>query len=281
MSIRNYASLAVASACATLIGCGGSGEGLDNNGNPVGAPNGGTILTADFNSIQSNVFTPVCTRCHSGATAPRGLRLDDANSYALLVGVASGEAPGLQRVKPGDPNASYLVQKLEGTAAVGQRMPLGGPYLPQSTIDVIRQWITNGAQKSISAAITDKSALAINSGLRVVTTSPLTNSVVDAPLNQIVVSFNRDLDVTLVNASNVVLEQIDGSTITIPATLTVPESNLQSLLITPTAPLTSGHYQVRLRTSGGGILASVDARVLSAHEGVAGQDITLNFALGE
>jgi hypothetical protein len=48
-------------------------------------------------------------------------------------------------VIPGDPDHSLLIQKLEGTQTVGQRMPRGGPFLDQSTIDVIRQWITNGA----------------------------------------------------------------------------------------------------------------------------------------
>ncbi len=48
---------------------------------------------------------------------------------------------------PGNPDQSYLIQKIEGHAAVGARMPLGAPPLPQSTIDVIRQWIANGAQQ--------------------------------------------------------------------------------------------------------------------------------------
>jgi hypothetical protein len=32
----------------------------------------------------------------------------------------------LLRVKPGDPSNSYVIQKLESHAAVGERMPLGG-----------------------------------------------------------------------------------------------------------------------------------------------------------
>jgi len=75
-----------------------------------------------------------------------GLRLDDGNSYALLVGVASGEQGSVLRVAAGNPNNSYLIQKLEGTAAVGGRMPLGGPFLDATTIGVIRQWIADGAR---------------------------------------------------------------------------------------------------------------------------------------
>ena len=98
-------------------------------------------------SIQANVFTPVCSGCHAGASAPVGLRLDAVSAYGLLVGVASGEVPSLQRVKTGDPDNSYLVQKLEGRAAVGARMPFGGPYLDDATIGVIRTWIANGAPR--------------------------------------------------------------------------------------------------------------------------------------
>ena len=130
-----------------LAGCGGgSGEGLDTNGRPIEA--GGTAATPlqpTLASIQDRVFTPICTVCHAGAGAPQGLRLDAANSYALLVAVSSNEAPGVMRVSPGQPDASYLVQKIEGHAAVGARMPLGGPYLDDATIAVIRQWIAAGA----------------------------------------------------------------------------------------------------------------------------------------
>jgi len=142
------AVLPVAVLAAALAGCGGgSGEGLDSNGRPTSGTGGAAPLTASFASIQDNVFTPVCTGCHAGAAAPVGLRLDAASSYALLVGVASGEVSSLQRVAPGRPDDSYLIQKLEGRAAVGSRMPLGGPFLDDATIAVIRQWIAAGAPR--------------------------------------------------------------------------------------------------------------------------------------
>lgn len=139
----------VAAVTIALAACGGgSGEGLDANGRPL-TENGGTPtqLQPTFASIQANVLTPICVGCHAGAAAPVGLRLDTSSSYALLVGVASGESGSLKRVDPGNPDGSYLIQKIEGRAAVGARMPLGGPYLDQATINVIRQWIANGAAK--------------------------------------------------------------------------------------------------------------------------------------
>jgi len=48
-------------------------------------------------------------------------------------------------VLPADPNNSYIVQKLEGTQAVGVRMPATGVFLDQPTIDKVRAWIQAGA----------------------------------------------------------------------------------------------------------------------------------------
>lgn len=134
-------------AAGLLAGCGGgSGEGLDSGGRPLSEGGGASgAAVASLASIQAQVLTPLCTVCHAGSAAPLGLRLDAANSYLALVGVASVEVPALQRVAPGRPDDSYLVQKLEGHAAVGARMPLGGPYLDASTVTLIRQWITAGA----------------------------------------------------------------------------------------------------------------------------------------
>src|ERR1700760_649958 len=140
--------------CAIIISaCAGNGQGLDANGRPL-APGGDTTLplSDDFESLQENIFTPICSVCHVGASAPQGLRLDAGNSYNLLVGVPSTEVPSILRVKPGDPDNSYIIQKLEGHAAVGAQMPLGGPYLTTDTIAFIREWITNGAQPAAASA---------------------------------------------------------------------------------------------------------------------------------
>ncbi|WP_395703224.1 hypothetical protein [Aquabacterium sp.] len=141
---------ALAAVAMALASCGGgSGEGLDVNGRPLTGGDDGSAgpLRPTFSSIQARVLTPICTGCHAGAAAPMGLRLDAGSSYALLVGVPSAEAPGLRRIAPGNPGESYLIQKLEGSAAVGARMPFGGPYLDAATIAVIRQWIADGARQ--------------------------------------------------------------------------------------------------------------------------------------
>lgn len=132
------------------LGCAGSGEGLDENGNPIGSGNGGLpVFDPTFTNIQRNVFDARCVECHSGVAPPEGLRLDAQNSYADLVNAASTEEPDLLRVNPGSPDDSYLIRKLEGgPGIIGGQMPLDRTPLDQRTIQVIRLWIAQGAPQN-------------------------------------------------------------------------------------------------------------------------------------
>src|ERR1700720_1363960 len=116
-------------ASLVIAACAGNGEGLGANGRPLVPGGSGSLppLSADLGSIQANIFTPICSVCHIGGGAPEGLRLDAADSFNLLVAVPSTEVPSLLRVKPGDPDNSYIIQKLEGHQAVGAQMPFGCP----------------------------------------------------------------------------------------------------------------------------------------------------------
>jgi uncharacterized protein (TIGR03118 family) len=126
---------------------------VDGNVGVVGADvvvsNGAAPTT--LSQIQTAVFTPLCSGCHNGSNPPGGAlpgsqNLTAGNSFAALVGVSSLEQPAVRRVKAGDPDNSYLIQKLEGAAGIsGSRMPLGGPFLDQATIDQIKSWIQSGA----------------------------------------------------------------------------------------------------------------------------------------
>jgi hypothetical protein len=147
---------AVAAFALSLAACGaGTGEGLDQNGRPLAGSGGGgghfappvQGLAPTLDSIQANVFSVNCAvpGCHGGASAQEGLRLDPGLSAGNLVNIASPRDANLIRVIPFDPDGSFIIRKLEGTQTLGDRMPQGGPYLPQSTIDVIRQWILDGA----------------------------------------------------------------------------------------------------------------------------------------
>jgi len=252
---------ALAALGAALLGaCAGNGEGLDANGQPLGS-GGGTPppLTADFQSIQDNVFTPVCVRCHSGAGAPEGLQLDAAHSYALLVGVPSNEEPGVLRVQPGVPDSSYIVLKLEGSSAiVGAQMPFGGPPLPQSTIDVIRQWISDGAANTPVAGATAAARFTV------VASFPEDQAVVAPAVARIVVAFSHELDASLINDTTVHLERLgtDAPAAAAPISMRLAAGNPRALLIIPRGALAAGRYRLTLRGSGGGALADVNARAL-------------------
>src|SRR5882672_3630637 len=255
----------VALAAAVATGCAGNGNGLDANGNPTTGGGGSTPLTADFQSIQDNVFTPICTKCHIGASAPEGLQLDAAHSYNLLVGVPSNEQPSLLRVKPGDPDSSYMVRKIEGLAGItGGQMPLGETPLPQATIDAIRQWITNGAPNAPAAAAIAAQMFAVQ------TTAPVDKATVKTPPAQILVTFTQDVDAALVNDTTVSLARIDpesaaaGGATAMPAGARLAPMNPAVLLITPSARLEPGVYRVTLRGAGGGALANMNAATLGA-----------------
>ena len=134
------------SLCSLISACTpGSGEGLDDNGDPITSATQTIPLRADFASIQANIFTPNCalSGCHAGASAPLGLRLDAGNSFLLIFDQDSSEDPGLKLINPGDADNSYLVRKIEGTA--GTRMPKNLPALPAEKTQAIRDWVANGA----------------------------------------------------------------------------------------------------------------------------------------
>ena len=133
------------------FGCAGNGQGLDENGNPIGSDGNGGLPVAfepTFLNIQQNVLSAICIECHSGALAPEGLRLDPLNSYNHLVGVRSSEQSDLFRVEPGNPDRSYIIRKLEGGPDIsGGQMPLDRTPLDQLTINAIRVWIAQGAPR--------------------------------------------------------------------------------------------------------------------------------------
>jgi hypothetical protein len=267
-------SALVLAAC--LVGCAGNGKGLDQNGQPIGSGDASSgPITADFQSIQDNVFTPICSKCHIGASAPEGLQLDAAHSYNLLVGVPSAEDPSLLRVKPGDPDNSYMVRKIEGASGIlGGQMPLGETPLPQATIDAIRQWITNGAP---NAATASASVFAVQS------ISPADQAIVRAPLAHVVVAFTEEVDASLVNESTVTLERIGEScaldgveaaacgddtadiATRLAAAGALAQQNPSVILITPSSPLGAGTYRVTVRGVGGGGLANLNAVPLGSN----------------
>ena len=79
-----------------------------------------------------------CAGCHGGNGG-----LTVGSVAQLLQGGAHGPA-----VVAGKPESSTLALKISASPPFGDRMPQGGPYLPDSTIQIIRLWITQGAKNN-------------------------------------------------------------------------------------------------------------------------------------
>lgn len=133
----------IALVAAALSGCSGSPE------------NGNASLQAEadkslFQAEIAPLLASNCATCHMTGQEAGNMALIPAKAIESLVGVKSVEAPDLVRVVPGDPDASYLVMKLEGThlakGGTGAQMPFGAAPLPKETIAKIRQWIAEGAK---------------------------------------------------------------------------------------------------------------------------------------
>lgn len=149
MRRRDFAAAALVVA-ATLAGA-ACDEKLSDVAGPT--PN----LTPTYSSIQQEIFNTTdssgrlaCITCHTdnGRTPAGGLVLLEGRSYQALVSQPSRFKAGAIFVAPGDPNASYLIHKLEGAADIaGSRMPRGtGPFLTSGQMQIIRRWIELGAK---------------------------------------------------------------------------------------------------------------------------------------
>ena len=115
-------------------------------------------LEPTLSSIQREIFSAsessgraACTQCHTNVgrqPSVPGFLLTEGQSFNSLVGHSSVNKAGAVNVIPGDPDNSYLIQKLEGRGGiVGLRMPRNGPpYLTEGQISIIRRWIQLGAK---------------------------------------------------------------------------------------------------------------------------------------
>jgi mono/diheme cytochrome c family protein len=108
-----------------------------------------TAVTSYARDVQV-IFNTTCVVCHQGQGAGQsGLSLEPRVSYGNLVGVPSTENPKEMRVKAGVPDQSYIIAKLSGTQVAaggsGAQMPYQATQLSQTQIDLISQWISQGA----------------------------------------------------------------------------------------------------------------------------------------
>jgi hypothetical protein len=149
-------AIAVLAIGGTLIGCAGSGGGGGGGGPPKTACTTPPSTSVSFSMDIQPIFNRSCAlpSCHVPPVPAQGQDLSAGVAYSQLVNVASTEQPKLERVKPGKPQDSYLVRKIEGGPNIsGVMMPNGCPASPLAgaqcltpdEMAAIGQWVTECA----------------------------------------------------------------------------------------------------------------------------------------
>jgi mono/diheme cytochrome c family protein len=110
---------------------------------PVAEPSSEAIVGPVRYDQVAPIFATRCAKCHTEnglmGAPPEGYRLA---SYAETISPADRV-----RVVPGRPEASELLRRIRGQAL--PRMPFDGPpFLTDDEIDLIAQWIADGARDS-------------------------------------------------------------------------------------------------------------------------------------
>ena len=132
----------LASISMTVLFLGGRSDKGSSPTSPNTSPQTPAPTTDQDVSFESQII-PVfqrygCAGCHGGSGG-----LFAQTVPQLLQGGLHGPA-----VIPGKADSSNIVRKISPSPPFGDRMPQGGPYLPDSTIQLIRLWINQGAKNN-------------------------------------------------------------------------------------------------------------------------------------
>jgi len=152
------AGIGVLALGCVLTGCAGGGGG----GGAVPKPSCKSKVPGNpvrFGTNIQPIFDRSCalSGCHTPPTLNGGQDLSPGKSYSQSVGVTSQQQPNLKRVKPGDPESSYLFQKITGAPTIsGVLMPQGCPATPlngaqcltSDEIMAIQTWILECAPRN-------------------------------------------------------------------------------------------------------------------------------------
>ena len=136
---------------AAVPGCGGGGGGGGGGGDSCAVEAEASFSANVVPLIEDRCALP---QCH-GSRPQAGLSLDgsDADIHAMLVSATSVTAPDLARVEPGDPDASFLIHKVQGDFTglacadddCGVRMPKADDPLSAECLDMLTAWVQAGA----------------------------------------------------------------------------------------------------------------------------------------
>ena len=119
----------------------------------------------DYDTQIQPIFTANCavSGCHTGEVLPfgglsgAGLVLKPGVSREALIDVQSKNYPDYRLVVPGRSAESLLIMKLEGASEAGEQMPLGGTPLSAELIQLVKDWIDQGALADVPTAVAETS----------------------------------------------------------------------------------------------------------------------------
>ena len=130
----------------------GDGDDPSTSGDGDGDPGDGCPdLVVSFAADIEPMLDSGCAGmgCHSVPAPSAGLNLSSGQSYDALVGVSSNQCNDRLLVAPGDPGASYLVDKLRNIdLCFGTLMPKGGAAWSEEDIQAVEAWICDGAPEN-------------------------------------------------------------------------------------------------------------------------------------
>jgi len=120
----------VAAVSLFLVGCGSERQSVDDLPDVVG-----------FNDHIRPILAQNCSACHGGVKKSGGL------SYVFKEEAITTGASGKKSIVPGDPDASYLIEKVSATnPAIRMPPPEHGPALTERQVALLKKWIKQGAE---------------------------------------------------------------------------------------------------------------------------------------
>ena len=149
MRRRTSAPLAFLLAAPFILAACGSDEN-PMEPDPAPAPTREILANPSFATNIMEIFARTgCSSgsCHGNGAAGLTINSVAATTHGNLVGQPSSACAGETRVIAGDAANSYLIKKVSGTQACGQRMPIGG-QLDNIDIGNLTNWINMGANNN-------------------------------------------------------------------------------------------------------------------------------------
>lgn len=133
-----------AAACGSEIDAGGDRVDAGSQGDPLEV--GDEVEAGSLDELHRDIVARRCSGqpglCHNGQFEPN--LSTPALFYEYAVRRPALERPDRMRVVPGEPDTSFLVDKLRNRE-VSTQMPLGAEPLAEEEIALIEDWIRDGA----------------------------------------------------------------------------------------------------------------------------------------